>query len=244
TAVMPDEIDEELLKSPNNILAVEYAKAVLASGSKTGLIPIIREGAGYNDESIGGDICSAAAVRKAIKDGQKKKIKKCVPDFVYEDLPDVLPSADDFIFYSLLRAERADMRKITDCGEGLENRIKALLKNSSSVEELKEKIKTKRYTATRLSRVLLSNMLGISSRFVSDCLKSRLYLKVLAVKKEKAGVLSAMSSYSDYPVIARKNDAAKLSGVAAKCFKKDIFANDVANYVFKKLTNEYDMKTV
>ena len=244
SVLKPEGVDLDLLKSPNNILAVEYAKAVVSAGADIDLAPIIREGAAYDDETLKNGVSSAAAIRKAIAEGKKSKIKKCVPAFVYPDMPDALPSADDFVFYSLLRAPRTDIRKITDCGEGLENRIKALLKDCSSTAELKDKLKTKRYTATRLSRVLLSCMLGIDFPFVSECLKSRLYLKILAVKKEKTDVLSAISRLSTYPIVARKNDVRSLSGVALECFKKDAFANDVANYVFKKRTNEYDMKTV
>ena len=64
------------------------------------------------------------------------------------------------------------LEKISDCTEGLENRIKALSKDNRTVDALVEKASTKRYPATRIRRILLSNLLGITDDFVQDCVNS------------------------------------------------------------------------
>lgn len=238
------DVDFELLKTPNNILGIEYAKAVISSGSDIDLCPIIREGAGYNEITLSGETPSALAIRTAISEEKLKKVKPFVPSFVYPDLPDKLPNADDLIFYSLLKTPKSDMAKILDCGEGLENRIKALAKSCSSLTELKDRLKTKRYTYARLSRILTSCMLGITEKLVRKSLSQDLYLKVLAVNKDKTDLLSKFSSLSDYPIITRKSDVIKLDGAASECFREDVFANDVYNFINKKHTNEYEMKLV
>ena len=239
-----ENLDFELLKSPNNILGVEYAKAVISYKSDVELEPIIRQGGAYNDAELKKGISSALAIREAISDGKLKKVKDAVPQFVYADLPEKLPNADDIIFYSILKTPKSEMSKILDCGEGLENRIKALACNCLSLDELKEKLKTKRYTYARLSRILLSCMLGIDEKLVRKCLSQELYLNVLAVKKDKTDLLSSFTKNSDIPLITRKSDVLKLSGVALECFKKDVFANTVFDFINGSKTNEYDMKIV
>ena len=223
--------------------SLEYTKAIIQSRSKLEVFPIIREGADYNDDTLYKNFSSATAIRKAIKEGKLKKIKSNVPDFVYKDLKGVYPDVDDFIFYSALKSSRAELKSVADCTEGLENRIKALMRDCDSLECLKSKLKTKRYPYTRLSRILLSNMLGISEAFTKKCLSSELYLKVLAAKKGSK-ILSDLQKYSYAPLITRKSDLEKLSGVANECFHKDVYALEVFDYATKRKTNEYEMKLV
>lgn len=239
-----ENLDFELLKTPNNILGVEYAKAVIGSESDIELCPIIRHGTGYNEVTLTDESPSALAIRTAIADGKLKKIKPYVPSFVYPDLPEKLPSADDLLFYSVIKTPKNELAKILDCGEGLENRIKALAKNCLSANELKEKLKTKRYTYARLTRILTSCMLGITEKSVRKSLSQDLYLKVLAVNKDKTDLLSSLSSVSSYPLITRKSDVIKLDGAAEECFRQDVFANDLYNFICSKHTNEFEMKLV
>ena len=239
-----ENLDCELLKSPNNILGIEYTKAILSFKSKLTIYPIMRKGAGYNDTELYKDISSASAIRKAILDNKLKKTKSTIPSFVYEDLPKELPNCDDLIYYSILKATKENLKNIIDCTEGLENRIKALAKTSYSLEELKDKLKTKRYTYTRISRILLSSMLGVEESFIRKCLSSELYLKVLAISKEKANLLSEFSKMTEAPIITRKSDADRLVGTSKLCFEKDVFACDVYGYVTKRKINEFEMKMI
>jgi len=244
TKMQIENLDFDLLKTPNNILGIEYAKAVIEYKSNIDLHPILREGAGYNDDTLYKGISSASAIRKAILEGKYKKTKTALPKFVFDDIKPKIPNADELIFYSVIKEDKENLANILDCTEGLENRIKGLIKNSSSLEELKDKLKTKRYTYTRISRILLSCFLQIEEKFIRKCLLSDLYLKVLAVNKDKLNLLSTLSQSSKYPIITRKKDADKLEGIAKECFIKDVFANDVYNFVAKIKTNEYEMKII
>lgn len=239
-----ENLDFELLKSPNNILGVEYTKAIVQSKSDVEICPIIRQGADYNDEVLHEKISSASAIRRAVTEGKIKKTKNCVPDYVFDDLPSVLPSVDDLVFYAAIKSSAEELKGILDCTEGLENRIKALTRDCSSLQCLTDKIKTRRYTKTRLNRILLSNMLGINEKFVRKCLASELYLKVLAVNKNKTEVLSALKGENDVPFITRKSDFQKLSGVAKECFLKDVTALEIFDFAAGTKTNEFDMKLV
>ena len=236
--------DFDLLKSPNNILAIEYAKAVLASKSDIELCPIMREGAGYSEEKLSSKFPSALAVRRAIAIGKKKNAKSAVPKFVYKDLPKSLPYADDLILYKVLSAEKAELKRITDCTEGLENRIKALSKTSLTLEELKDKLKTKRYTYARISRILVANFLGIDDGLIKKSLRGNLYLKVLAVRAENREILPYISINGDFPLVTRKNDVKNLTSAGEECYLKDVYANDLYNIIMKRATNENDMKII
>ena len=233
----PPGIDLGFTTSPNNILALEYAKAVIERGYKTELSPILRMGAGYKAEKPDGKFFSASGIRELLTTGKKRKAAKFMPKFVYNDLPDELVSVDDLVLYALLSTPKKDIAHIIDCTEGLENRIKAHVKDCFSRKELIDKLSTKRYTVPRLSRIMLATLLGIDEKLVSRCLKSDLYLKVLAIDKNKTDLLSALGG--KIPFVMRKRDADELSGVAAECFEKDVFANEMYNLAAKTKTNEF-----
>ncbi len=237
------DVDATLLNYPNNILGIEYVKAILENDYDLAINHITRNGNGYNETKITKDLPSALAIRSAIESGKVKKVKKLVPPYVYSDLPNSLPSFDEEILFSLLNKSKEDISLITDCSEGLENKIKTLIKDNYTLSNLVSNLKTKRYTEARIKRILFSAMLGITKEFTLNCLNSDLYLKVLAINKDKQKVLSELSN-SKYPLITRKSDVNKLSGVAYECFMKDVFASDVYNMVTKNKTNEFEMKLV
>ena len=232
----------DILDSPNSVLGLEYAKAIKFFGSDMDICPI-RRTTDHSGAALEGDVCSALAIREALKDGRKKKIKAFVPKQVYADLTEELPSADQLAIYKLLASESRDLREITDCTEGLENRIKAFSGNVKTLNELIDKLETRRYTRARLNRIITNNMLGIERSFIEKCLKSNLYLKVLAVSGDKKDVLSALTG-GKHRLITRKADFEKLIGTARYCFEKDAFANSVYNLISGTQSNEFEMKVV
>lgn len=86
---LPD-LDESIVSSPNNILALEYAKAALKWQADLELYPFLRENI-HNDVKLQKYITSAQSIRAQLREGKKKKIKKYLPKYVYEDLPDLPP---------------------------------------------------------------------------------------------------------------------------------------------------------
>lgn len=220
--------DEKLIASPNNILALEYAKADLSSGGRLKLYPMIRTGdCDHNDVMLKKGITSATSIRAALKAGEKKKLKKCVPPFVYEDLTEYPFAFDKMIMTAIYTAKKEDMAEIADCTEGLENRIKALAKDNKTVEELVRKASTKRYPATRIRRILINNLLGIKAELTAETLKSGLYAKVLAVNADKTDIIRIISEKAEIPVLTRKSDEADLKRAALRSLEKDVLAADL-----------------
>lgn len=234
------DIDSEILKHPNNVLGVEYVKAILKNNYDIEIDVLNRSGSDYNDTSLSNKFPSALAVRNAIESGNIKDIKDFVPEFVFNDLPTKLPSFEKEIIYSLLSTPKKEIAKTLDCAEGLENRIKALVRENFTLEDLISKLSTKRYTTKRLKRIMLSNMLKIDKKLIKSALKKNLYLKVLAISSKSTNLLSLLSS-AKYPLLTRKSDIKKLSKVSLEVFEKDVFANDIYSSVVNQKTNEFNM---
>ena len=88
-----------------------------------------------------------------------------MPDFVFSDLPKTLPNIDKISLYKVLEASKRDLKAIVDCTEGLENRIKEKALDSTTLKGFIDALETRRYTRTRLSRIVCANLLGITKEF-------------------------------------------------------------------------------
>lgn len=234
------EYDADLISSPNNILGLEYTKALIKNNSNIEIYPMLREG-DHNDVTLKSGITSATSIRETIKTGAIKKVKKNVPKFVYEDLTEYPFAFDKLIMASVITARCEDLAKIPDCTEGLENRIKALSKDNHTVAELVEKVSTKRYPASRVRRILTANLLGITKDLTDDCLKQKTYAKILATNKDSKDLISLLCKTAQIPVLTRKSDSMQLKKCALKCFELDVLANDLYCLATSKKTNEHQM---
>ena len=222
-------LPEDLLTCPNNILGVEYTRAILALHATIDILPIPRIGSDYNEETLTDNYSSASAIRTAIVN--KADYKSNVPTFVANDLPQELEnSLETLEKYAILASSPQKVARVCDCTEGLEN---ALIKASASPLSLVERLTSTRYTSSRIRRIALQNLLNIEEQLIRECLDNPLYLRVLAIKSTKRELLSVLSEAS-FPIIARPRDANALSGVAKKCFEVDVFAEKVYGLLYKR----------
>ena len=234
--------DEKLISSPNNILGLEYTKALLSLKSDIKIYPMQRCGdIDHNDKVLKKGITSATSIREVIKTGKIKKIKKNLPKYVFGDIKSYPFAFEKLCLSSLITASPSDMAKILDCTEGLENRIKALVKDNLNLGQLVDKVSTKRYTKTRIQRILLSNLLGVESDFIFDCLESPLYAKILALNSESKELLTLISKNSSYPIISRKSDESLLKKKALKCFEKDLLSTELYSLITDNKINHHQM---
>lgn len=230
--------NEELISSPNNILGVEYTKAILSAGAKLEIFPFERNSC-HNEIKLTKGFTSASSIRNALLLKQKKKVKGCVPKFVFKDLQNLSCSFDNMLLTALLTSSTEKLKNLPDCTEGLENRIKALSKDNLDLEQLIDKIATKRYTKSRIRRILVSNLLGITNDVVSEALSAKLYAKILAVNESDKELISTLASTSSIPLLTRKSDVVNLKKTAEKIFKIDTLAVDLYNLAFGVKLNEY-----
>ena len=234
------DFDEKLIASPNNILGLEYTKALLSEKSDIKIYPMLRDG-DHNDKTLKKGITSATSIREVVKTGKKKKLKSSLPNYVFSDLCSYPFDFEKLCLSALITAVAKDMAKILDCTEGLENRIKALLKDNLSLDQLVDKVSTKRYTKTRIQRIILANLLTIESGLVFDCLDSPLYAKILAVNSQSKDLLTLVGNNSSFPVITRKSDESLLKKTALSCFEKDVLATELFSLITDKKLNHHQM---
>lgn len=214
--------DAGLLSKPNNILGVEYAKAVLRSGKNIKLLPVKRVGADYGDGELKNNFSSASAIRNNLT---SPLVRDNVPDFVFGDLSDFAEENkryNDYLRLMLSRTPAEKLAEIYGCNDGLENAFKAL--QSLPFEEIISTATSKRFTSSRIKRILCANFLELYKTDCKDFLSSDLYLYPLAVKKESADKVFSALAKSDYPVLTCGSDEKKLCAAAAKCKEKDDFS--------------------
>ena len=235
--------DQSLINSPNNILGLEYTKALLKLNSDILIYPMLRSG-DHNDKTLKQGETSATSIREVLKTGKIKRLKKNVPPFVFKDLKEYPFIFETLSLAKVITSTAEEIAEITDCTEGLENRIKAFVKDNRTLEELVNKVSTKRYTKTRVQRILTANLIGINSNLVKDCLSEKLYAKILAVNSESKDIIPLLCDNSSIPVLTRKSDATTLKKTALKCFEKDVLANDLYNLITNQKTNENQMRII
>ncbi len=235
-----NEFDQSLIATPNNILGLEYTKAILSTKSKIKIYPMLREG-DHNDKTLKKGITSASSIREFLKMGKAKKLKGNLPNFVFSDLTAYPFAFENICMANLITTTADKLKNVLDCTEGLENRIKAFVKDNLSLDGLIDKVCTKRYTKSRIQRIILASLLNIDKYLVFDSLDSNLYAKVLAVSSKTKDIIPTVCESASVPILTRKSDEGLLKKIAKDCFEKDILANDLYSLIIGKKINEHQM---
>lgn len=241
--------DMSFLGSPNNILALEYIKFLKMTNSKIQPFTIKREKAEFNSYEINGSIASATAIRNAVTNNQIDKLNLCIPENCFslflDSILNFVPNLDnysDILHYIIRTKSLKQLSEISDITEGLENR---LLKYSDTflISDLISKIKTKRYTFTKIQRALLHIILDIKKSDITEIYlnKGCPYIRVLGFKKESSDLVKELSEKSSVPVIINlKNDIKKLDNTAINLIQKEILSTDLYYmYSSRKTGEEY-----
>ena len=248
----------ELLDNPNNILALEYLKAMPDS-----IQPILikREGAGYHDTEIDTELPSASAIREAILgNADMDAISNAMPKESFVLLKNAylhnqLMTVNDFsesLGYCLLSQAQHGFASYADCNQDLSNKIKNALNDYVFFEDFIHTLKTKDMTYTRVTRCLLHILLGIkqSDYTIGRAIGFAPYLRILGFRNYSASLLSELKRESLAPLISKVADASTLLDYETnKFFDKDVFASNlyyqhVARKSGSKPKNEYTRQIV
>lgn len=203
--------DNELLNflnSPNNILGIEYCKSLIKLKSNINAVTIKREHSNYNDINLNtSKFQSATAIRELLYKNDFLSTKEFLPDFSYN----ILNSQEDFskineiynfVKYKII-SEPQSLKNISEATEGLDNKILKEIINSNNLEELIENCKSKRYTYTRISRIICNIFLGITKDF--DLLKKSTpnYIRVLGLSPKGSKILKEIKKNSNITIITK-----------------------------------------
>jgi len=214
----------DILKSPNNLLGIEYIKALIRSGSS--LLPITVERTGGDHDGDTG--YSASALRRSLAKGDAPWA--FMPDAaaaLYRDEINAGRGPVSAERYELAVLSRLRMINefsvLAGISEGLENRLKKYINTEPSVGAILEKTKTKRYAMSRLRRLLMCAVLGVR-REAAELPPP--YIRVLAMNDKGKKLLGAARKKAELPVIVKPSSAKKLTERAADMFETDAAATD------------------
>jgi predicted nucleotidyltransferase len=207
-SAMGTEVSAELASSPNNILGIEYLKALRATSSPIKAFTILRRGSGYHSTDLTGSIASATGIRKRL--GEGGDVGAFVPDACRDILSQALErggSLDhDRLFSSLqtlLLQEVETLSGIYQVEEGLAQRLVDAAMTTTSYAGLTDAIKSRQWTLTRIQRILSYVLLQISSVEMNSFLEcGPLYLRLLGANGKGRQVLADSRKKRSLPVIS------------------------------------------
>lgn len=237
-----------ILSNPNNILGIEYLKAIKKLKSNVIPFTIKRIDAGYNSLKIKDRLASATAIRNLIKNNED--VKKLMPTPSFNILSEnikhgkIINNISAFekeIIYTLRKMSIQEIANLQDVSEGLENSIKQAANSCNNLEDLINSIKSKRYTRSRIQRILLYSILNITKKNIQDSYRTKPYIRVLGISQKGKILLSQISnSKSKQPVITsvKKFMDNNNNKILKNMMEKDILASNIYT-----LGYEYDSKS-
>lgn len=235
---------EEILNQPNNILAIEYIKALIKTNSKIEPVFTLRKNSDYLSDLVNGKDTSAKAIRNHLYTTKSiRKIKKLVPRSSYEiikeelnhfGLPD-LTLYNDLCTFVLNIKSKDEIKNTYDVSEGLENKFKESIKKLKDLNEVLLDVKSKRYSYTRLKRIVLRLLLNIDSETVKKIyeIDKLPFIKVLAFKSNRKDLLSGINANTNL-VIRNSNIEKNPSEFYEKLSLIEDNANAIYNLLLKK----------
>ncbi len=227
--------DVRIVRQPNNVLGLEYVKSILKLNSKIKILPIQRIGGNFNDGTVYENYSSAFAIRNGLNN---EKVKKCVPEFVLNDLPKQFETNEyeNYLRSVLFNSEKSELKRIYGCGEGLENKLKSL--ENMPFGDIIRHTTSKRYSSSRIRRILCANALELYRDDCEKYLSANLYIKPLAVKRLAADKILSALSKSKYPVVTGI-DTENLNTTAKECFEQDRKEFEMYNFLTHSDNKDY-----
>lgn len=214
--------------SPNNILAIEYLKALDFLGSDIKPFTVSRHGAGHDSDSTSGEFASASYIRECM--AEQKDFGGFIPDYVRQEYEKCrldgkisrMENLERIILYKLRTAPLSELKNLPDVGQGLEYRLKQSAE-AGSVGELLESVKTKRYTMARLKRILLNMLIGTTKE---DLQTLPPYARILAMNERGREILGLCKN-SSIPVSTSLSKLAQTGKAAGRFAFIEGTASDV-----------------
>lgn len=194
---------EDILNGQNNILAIEYLKALKKIKSKIIPMGIKREKIFYNSKKIVDEYASSTGIRQLLKRRRIEDIARVVPKSTFNILIENIKNGTYImdlsvfskeIIYKLRCMSKEQIMSLPEVTEGLENLIKDSVSKTNNIIELINLIKSKRYTQTRIQRILVYALLGITKEDIEMSKKTVPYVRILGFNDKGKSLLSKINS--------------------------------------------------
>jgi predicted nucleotidyltransferase len=256
-ALLPD-IEEAVLSSPNNILGIEYIKALIQLNSSIKPVTIARKHAGYHEEELNilsqnstssaaerkaDAISSATAIRKSILDktsvtALEPHIPGEVLSILKEEYGKTFPIYEDdytlLLQYKLMTETKESLSGYLDISKDLANRIKNTNISLLPYSQLAQEIKTKQLTLTRVNRAFIHILLNITIANMEEYKREGYtqYARILGLKKTSSHLLRQIQDKAQIPIITKVGDASRsLNQTGLKMLHEDIFAANLYSQI-------------
>ena len=242
--------EKGILDKPNNNLGIEYILASRRLRFDMNFKTVKRLGADHDSAKVD-TFVSASLLREKLLSGDRDFCSRYMNEDILklykdENIADIR-RLEKGILAVLRTKSLKDLKKLPDLSEGVENKLFSAIKTATSLENLYNGIKVKRYTMSRVRRLVLSAFLGFDDEFF---MKPLPYVRVLGRNKTGEKIVKSAKKTSAVPIIMRVGEINKLPDCAKKVFETEVEATDLYNlslanpqvsgkeYTFKLLTEE------
>lgn len=222
------------IQSPNNLLGIEYLRALERNHSLIVPYTIQRSSPNYHSTEMVQPCCSALAIRSFLKDNPHQKIAspiaqqfpeqvlECYMEYLSEKPPLFVDDFSPYLHYALLQNKENGYTAFPDVSPSLSKRIQNTLTEYRSFTQYCSLLKTKDLTYTRISRALLHIMLGMKTTQPIS------YAKVLGFRKEAGAIVSKITQSSSLPILTNLSAAKeKLSPAGLEVFKEELRISEI-----------------
>ena len=265
TSVLPSLSDKsDLIVSPNNILGIEYTKALLRSGSTIEPMTISRSDNGYSSTILPseGSFASATSIREILFQKNSAESKEILAPFLPEAVLENLVNYNeitgysygssnafsDLLKYKLMLERYEGYGQYWDINEDLSAKIANHLNDYTGFEEFALSLKSKDITYTRLCRSLMHILFNMTDDKVASYQQDNYttYLRVLGLKRASSGLLKKINSNSDKPLIQNLRKAGLcLTDLEKQLLNETVAASSIYDFCHCKNTkNEYSKEIV
>ena len=243
---------EQIIQAPNNILGIEYLKALEKLNSPIIPCTLQRKGSNYHSPELTSATSSATAIRNEVKKGQWKAIESVMPQSSYELLYNTASSSKKhvsyedlsaFLCYRLLFSSAQDLQNIMGITEGMENRILNAFGTTKDIADITRAIKSKRFTKTALQRMLLNIVLQITKEdyYQFENHGGPQYIRILGFRKSSAHLLTKLKAQATLPLVLNvKKDYQSLSPLGKKMLDMEIRSTNVYS-ALQHADNNYNL---
>lgn len=239
--ILDNESLNEVLSNSNNILGIEYIKAIIKSNSSITPLTMKREGSKYNDKEFNTIFSSATSIRENIKKNfNLNLLESYMPSPSLDILTSLSKNNYPFVFeedmykfikYRLL-TNCINFNNLFEAKEGIDNKFIKEIYYSSSYEDFVFRIKSKRYTYTKISRLLSQLFFSLDNYSFEELLKEEnLYARILGFNDTGRLILKEMKKKSSIPIITKvsKNNSNKLLQLDIQSTKAYSILNNKVN---------------
>ena len=265
TSVLPSLSDKsDLIVSPNNILGIEYTKALLRSGSTIEPMTISRSDNGYSSTVLPseGSFASATSIREILFQKNSAESKEILAPFLPESVLENLVNYNeitgysygssnafsDLLKYKLMLERYEGYGQYWDINEDLSAKIANHLNDYTGFEEFALSLKSKDITYTRLCRSLMHILFNMTDDKVASYQQDNYttYLRVLGLKRASSGLLKKINSNSDKPLIQNLRKAGlSLTDLEKQLLNETVAASSIYDFCHcKNAKNEYSKEIV